>query len=93
MHDLEKLNATSKAKRQIMAFENNFNININFRGLELVLNELNYNPIDSNIKNLIIQYENKRPINHKKVNSLINPIIIKTYKILKYLRWNQIELH
>ena len=27
MHDLEKLNATSKAKRKNMAFENNFNIN------------------------------------------------------------------
>ena len=36
--------------------ENNFNININFRGLELVLNELNYNPIDSNIKNLIFYF-------------------------------------
>ena len=68
--------------------ENNFNININFKGLELVLNELNYNPIDTKIENLIIQYENKRPINHKKVNSFINPIIINTYKILKYLRWN-----
>ena len=68
--------------------EKNFNINTNFKRLELVLNELNYKQIDPKVENLIIQYENKRPINHEKINSLINPIIINTYKILKYLRWN-----
>ena len=59
------------------------NFRKNFKGLEFLIENLKFYNLDPKTKKLINSFEAKRPINHKKLNNLMNLFILPLYAIIK----------
>jgi len=62
---------------------NKLNFRKNFKGLEFVIENLEFQTLDLKTKKLISSFEAGRPIKHKKLINIINLFMLPVYGILK----------